>query len=63
MMKDFKEMTALEIKEQGNSHFSSKKYELAIDCYGKAIVSVHTYICCDYQTIQFIIIVLNNETV
>lgn len=40
MMKDFKEMTALEIKEQGNSHFSSKKYELAIDCYGKAIVSV-----------------------
>lgn len=41
-MKDFKEMTALEIKEQGNKYFSMKQYELAIDCYGKAIVSMRS---------------------
>ncbi|XP_028413211.1 E3 ubiquitin-protein ligase CHIP-like isoform X2 [Dendronephthya gigantea] len=37
-MKDFKEMTAIEIKDRGNAHFSKKQYESAIDCYSKAIL-------------------------
>ena len=46
-MKDFKEMTAIEIKDRGNAYFSKKQYESAIDCYTKAIVStsnLHTEI-------------------
>lgn len=33
-------MTDLELKEQGNRFFSARKYDEAIGCYSKAIVSV-----------------------
>lgn len=32
-------MTAVELKEQGNRFYASKKYDEAISCYTKAIVS------------------------
>lgn len=31
--------SAVELKEQGNRHFSTRNYEDAISCYTKAIVS------------------------
>lgn len=33
-------MNATELKEQGNRFFGSRKYEEAIGCYNKAIVSI-----------------------
>lgn len=42
IMKDFKEMSTIQIKDRGNAHFAKKQYELAIDCYSKAIVSNRT---------------------
>lgn len=38
-MKDFKDMTAVEIKDRGNAYFAKKQYESAINCYTNAIVS------------------------
>ena len=38
-MKDFKDMSAVEIKDRGNAYFAKKKYESAITCYTNAIVS------------------------
>ena len=39
-MKDFKDMSATEIKDRGNTYFAKKQYDSAIDCYSKAIVSI-----------------------
>jgi len=33
-------MTDTELKEQGNRMFSARKYDEAIGCYSKAIVSI-----------------------
>ena len=38
-MKDFKDMSAVEIKDRGNAYFAKKQYESAITCYTNAIVS------------------------
>lgn len=38
-MKDFKNMSTIEVKNCGNAYFAKKQYDSAIDCYSKAIVS------------------------
>ncbi|XP_046854873.1 E3 ubiquitin-protein ligase CHIP-like [Xenia sp. Carnegie-2017] len=36
-MKDFKNMSTIEVKNCGNAYFAKKQYDSAIDCYSKAI--------------------------
>jgi len=40
------ELTANDYKEQGNRYFTLRKYNEALACYGKALVSCfHLYYC------------------
>lgn len=42
-----------ELKEQGNRMFSSRKYDDAINCYSKAIVSRHLSIIINLSNNSF----------
>lgn len=47
-------LSDVELKEQGNRLFSAKKFDDAIGCYTKAIVSIWSFIVLRFRTSRFV---------